>query len=76
MVLLYAFAAWFGGVLTAAVLWPACGPVLAVAAAPCGASALAAGTAVLVYLQRTRRRPVQRPAERASQGRYRWHPAR
>ncbi|GJD79757.1 hypothetical protein [Methylobacterium gregans] len=76
MVLLYASAAWFGGILTAAVLWPACGAVLAVAAAPFGASALTAGTAMLVYLHRTRRRRARRPAGRAAQARYRWHPAR
>lgn len=76
MVLLYASAAWFGGVLTAAALWPACGPLLAVAAAPFGASALTAGTAVLVYLWRTPGWPGRRSARRAAQARYRWHPAR
>lgn len=72
MVLLYAFTAWVGGLLTTAALWGPCGPVLAVAAAPLGASALTAGTALLVYL-----RPARRdPADRTAAPRYRWHPAR
>lgn len=76
MVLLYAFAAWLGGLLTAAALWQSCGPVLAVAAAPFGASALAVGAAVLVYRRRIRLRPPRRHAARPTQARYRWHPAR
>lgn len=75
MVLLYAFAAWFGGVLTAAALWQSCGPAVAVAVSPFGASALTVGTAMLVYHQRTRRRTSRRPAGRPAQARYRWNPA-
>ncbi|WP_162559833.1 hypothetical protein [Methylobacterium radiodurans] len=49
--MLYISAAWAGGILTSASLWNSLGPGPALAAAPLGASALAAGAACLAALR-------------------------
>lgn len=68
MILMYAFAAWLGGILTVAALWDSAGPALALALAPFGGSALALCAALWIYLQQAPRRAPGRRAE-ASGGR-------
>jgi hypothetical protein len=50
MILMYAFAAWLGGILTAATLWEPAGPLLAIALAPFGGSALVFCAALWIFL--------------------------
>ncbi|MFE1599198.1 hypothetical protein [Methylobacterium sp. ID0610] len=58
MVLFYAFAAWLGGLLTAVGLWEPAGPLIALAAAPFGASGLTVVAALWVYCRRAPGRPT------------------
>lgn len=73
MILMYAFAAWLGGVLTAATLWEPAGPLLALALAPFGGSALALGAALWIFLRQPGRAGRGRPVV---EDRHWWHPVR
>ncbi len=73
MIMMYAFAAWLGGVLTAATLWETAGPLLAIVLAPFGGSALALAAALGIFLRHPGRDERERPVAEA---RHWWHPVR